>query len=113
MIFDKACFLSRLEGDEQLGSEIIEIFLRECPKLLQDVRQAAEQRNAPRLERAAHTLKGSFGDMAAPQGFDAAHALEQMAREGNVENADAALSSLEVALHRLVNELHQLEKKAA
>jgi hypothetical protein len=51
--------------------------------------------------------------MAAPQAFDAAHTLEQMAREGNVEDADAALRSLEVALQRLVNELHQLEKKAA
>jgi CheY-like chemotaxis protein len=113
LVFDKSCFLSRLEGDELLGSEIIELFLQECPKLLEDVRQAAEQRNASLLERAAHKLLGSVGDMAAPQAFDAARTLEQMAREGKLEDADAALMSLEVALDRLVPELRHVEKKAA
>jgi CheY-like chemotaxis protein len=110
-VFDKSCFLSRLEGDELLGREIIEMFLQECPKLLGDARQAAEQRNASWLERAAHTLKGSVGDMAAPQAFDAARTLEMMAKEEKFEDADAALRSLEVALHRLVPELRKLEKK--
>ena len=82
-VFDQTAFLSRLEGDEHLGSEIIEMFLQECPKLLEGVRHATEQRNASLLERAAHTLKGSVGDMAAPQAFDAARTLEQMAREGS------------------------------
>ena len=112
-VFDKSCFLSRLEGDELLGAEIIEMFLQECPKLLDGVRQAAGQRDASLLERAAHTLKGSVGDIAAPQAFDAARTLEVMAREGKLEGADAALVSLEVALDRLVPELRKLEKKAA
>ena len=113
MIFDKSGFLSRLEGDELLGSEIIEMFLQEYPKLLEGVRQATEQRDAPLLERAAHTLKGSVGDIAAPQAFDAARTLEQMAREGKLEGADAALVGLETALHRLEPELRKVEKKAA
>jgi len=36
-----------------------------------------------------------------------------MAREGKVEDADAALMRLEAALHRLVGELRNLEKRAA
>ena len=104
-VFDKSCFLSRLEGDELLGREIIEMFLRECPKLLQNVHEAAEQRNPSLLERAAHSLKGSVGDMAAPQAFAAARTLEQNAREGKLEDADAALMVLEPALNRLVDEL--------
>jgi CheY-like chemotaxis protein len=113
MVFDKSCFLSRLEGDDLLGRKIIEMFLQECPKLLEGVRQAAEQRNGALLERAAHALKGSVGDIAAPQAFDAACTLEMMAREGKFEDADAALMSLEVALHRLEHELRNLENKAA
>jgi signal transduction histidine kinase/DNA-binding response OmpR family regulator len=104
-VFDKPAFLSRLEGDEQLGSEIIEMFLQEYPKLMDGVRQAAGQRNASLLERAAHTLKGSVGDISAPQAFDAARTLEQMAREGDLEGLDAALMGLEVALQRLAPEL--------
>ncbi len=107
MVFDKSCFLSRLDGDEILGGEIIEMFLQECPKLLEGVRQAAKQRDASLLERAAHSLKGSVGDIAAPQAFDAARTLEMMAREGKLEDADSALMSLEVALNRLVPELRK------
>jgi CheY-like chemotaxis protein len=105
-VFDKSAFLSRLEGDEQLGSEIIEMFLQECPKLMDGVRQAAEQRNASLLERAAHTLKGSVADISAPQAFAAALTLEHMGRQGDLEGLDAAVMSLEVALQRLAPELH-------
>ena len=112
-VFDKSCFLSRLEGDEKLGGEIIEMFLHECPKLLQGVHHAAMQRDASRLERAAHTLKGSVGDIAAPQALDAARIVERMAREGKFDNVDAALVGLDVALDRLVQELRNLEKRAA
>jgi HPt (histidine-containing phosphotransfer) domain-containing protein len=113
LVFDKSSFLSRLEGDEPLGSEIIEMFLQECPKLLEGVRQAAEQHNAPLLERAAHALKGSVGDIAAPQAFDVARTLEQKAREGKIKDAGVMLKSLEAALHRLVSELRHQVKKAA
>ena len=89
------------------------MFLQECPKLLEGVRQAAEQRNASLLERAAHALKGSVGDIAAPQAFDAARTLEQMAREGKLEGADAAVMGLEAAIHLLEHELRHLEKNVA
>jgi HPt (histidine-containing phosphotransfer) domain-containing protein len=103
--FDKPGFLSRLEGDEQLAKEVIEMFLQEYPRLWESVRQANEQQNASLLERAAHALKGSVGDIVAPQAYDAARTLEQVAREGKLEDADAALANLDVALHRLVDEL--------
>jgi CheY-like chemotaxis protein/HPt (histidine-containing phosphotransfer) domain-containing protein len=107
MVFDKPRFLSRLDGDEILGGEIIEMFLRECPKLLAGVRQAAKLRDASLLERAAHSFKGSVGDLAAPQAFDAARTLEMMARGKKLEDADSALMRLEVALNRLVPELRK------
>ena len=112
LVFDKSGFLSRLEGDELLGGEIIELFLHEYPKLLEGVRQAVGQRSASLLERAAHSLKGSIGDIAAPQAFDAARTLEEMAREGKVADTGGALTSLEGALDRLVHELRNPEKKA-
>jgi HPt (histidine-containing phosphotransfer) domain-containing protein len=113
LIFDKSVFLSRLEGDAQLATEVIALFLDECPKLLASTREAAERRDAPGLERAAHRLKGAVGDIAAPQAFNAARKLEQRAREKNLEDAEAALESLEDALHRLVHELHDLQLQAA
>jgi CheY-like chemotaxis protein/HPt (histidine-containing phosphotransfer) domain-containing protein len=112
-VFDKACFLSRLEGDESLGKEIIEMFLQEYPKLLEGVRRAVEQRNAALLERAAHSLKGSVSDLAAPQSLDCARSLEQMAKKRDWEGARAALVNLEVALDHLVRELRNPERRVA
>jgi HPt (histidine-containing phosphotransfer) domain-containing protein len=108
LIFDKSSFLSRLEGDEQLAAEIIAMFLSECPKLLADVRAAAEQRNAPALERATHKLKGSVAEICALQAARAARILEELAREGKIQDVGAALEKLEAALQRLMQELHDL-----
>jgi PAS domain S-box-containing protein len=113
MIFDKASFFSRLEGDELLGKEIIEMFLQEYPKLLEKVRHAAEQRNASDLERAAHALKGSVGDISAPQAYAAARTLEEAGRSGDLQGVDAAVEKLEVELLELARELGKPEKRAA
>jgi PAS domain S-box-containing protein len=112
-VFDKARFLSRLEGDELLGAEIVGMFFGECPKLMKGIRQAFARQDAFALERAAHALKGSLGDMAATQAFDAARDLEQRARQGNLGNVGAALAILESAINRLLTELHTSELKAA
>jgi HPt (histidine-containing phosphotransfer) domain-containing protein len=101
-----------LEGDKVLAREIIEMFLQEYPKLLENVRQAAGQHDASALARAAHTLKGSVGDVSALQAFDAARTLEEMARKGELEAADTTLKALETAVDALVHELRALESKA-
>lgn len=112
-VFDKTAFLSRLDGDEALAREIVEMFLKEYPKLLENVHRAAQQSNPSLLERAAHSLKGSVGDMSAPQAFEAAHVLEQSARESKLDALDAMLSTLDLAVHRLGDELRSLEKTPA
>ncbi len=112
-VFDKVRFLDRLGGDEMLGAEVVGMFLEECPKLMQGIRQAFAQQDASALERAAHALKGSLGDMVAPQAFDAARNFEQMAREGNLGNTGAALAILESAIDRLMTELRRTEMKPA
>jgi PAS domain S-box-containing protein len=112
-VFDRYSFLTRLEGDELLAGEIIELFLQECPKLLEGVRQAAAQHNASLLERAAHAMKGSVGDIAAPQAFDAARTLEYLARDGKLDGADAAMMSLESSIQQLLGELQNCGKKTA
>jgi CheY-like chemotaxis protein/HPt (histidine-containing phosphotransfer) domain-containing protein len=112
-VFDKARFLGRLDGDELLGAEVVGMFLEECPKLMEGIRQAVARHDASALERAAHTLKGPLGDMAVPQAFKAARNLEQMAREGNLGSVGAALAILESAVNRLMTELRRLETKAA
>ena len=112
-VFDRARFLSRLDGDEGLAREIIEMFLREYPKLLENVHRAAEQHNVALLERAAHSLKGSVGDMAASEAMEAARTLEQAAREGKIEMTEALLQTVNETVTRLAEELGKSAQPAA
>ena len=110
--FDKTRFLAHLEGDDDLATEIVGMFLTECPKLMDGVCQAAAGGDPRALERAAHSLKGSVGDMAAPEAFEAARSLEQMAREGTLEGVGPALANLEGAIDRLLPELQRFQPGA-
>ena len=113
LVFDRPAFLSRLEGDELLAGEIIEMFLQECPNLLENVREASHLNDASLLERAAHALKGSVGDLAAPQAYEAARQLEYYAREGKIRETGDVLNTLEEAIDRLTIELHNYVNKPA
>jgi len=111
--FDKARFMSRVEGDPVLASEVVELFLEECPKLLDSVCQAAAGGDPKVLERAAHSLKGSVGDMAAPEAYEAARTLERLARQGTLGGIEDALANLEGAIGRLLPELHTFRSGAS
>jgi len=56
--------------------------------------------------------KGPWGDMAAPEAFEAARSLEQMAREGILDGVGPALANLEGAIDRLLPELQRFQPGA-
>ncbi len=109
-VLDKAEFLSRLEGDEQLLRELIEAFLAESGPLLQEVSEAVTSQDAVGLERAAHKLKGTvsmFGSRAATQ---AALGLETMGRDRDLGHSGEGLAELAeqmAALEKALRELRQ------
>ncbi|MGO8791375.1 MAG: response regulator [Terriglobia bacterium] len=100
-VLDEATLLSRFEGEPELLKDVVRLFLEDCPKLFDDIRGAVERSDAPGIERAAHKLKGSVANFAAPTVYDAALRLEVMGRDGNLEQAAAALGQLESALEEL------------
>ena len=62
--------LNRLGGDRELLGEIIEIFLEDAPKLIQDLAASLAATDALTATRNAHNLKGlvsNFGDSDAVQ----------------------------------------------
>ena len=87
------------------------MFLQECPRLLEGVRKASALRNPALLERAAHSLKGSVGDVAAPQAWESARVLEEMARGGDLAGADDVVTKLEATLDQLGRELRNTMMK--
>jgi CheY-like chemotaxis protein len=102
---DWAVARERVGGSLDLLQEMIELFVREHPKLLGEIRQAVAAADAPRLHRAAHTLKGSADCFAAGPTVAAAQRLEQMGRQADLAGADEALRVLEREIERLLRAL--------
>ncbi|MBE3134948.1 MAG: response regulator, partial [Acidobacteria bacterium] len=105
---DREAALARAGGDIELLRELAELFRDVGPALLAEIRQAIDCRDADKLRRAAHSLKGSVGNFDARRAFDAAASLEAIGAEKNLERAAELSAVLEVELTRLNEALGEL-----
>ena len=106
---DTVDLLERLNGDRALLVELVEIFKTESPRVLEEIRQLVFTSNAPQLERAAHTLRGTVMAFGAGRAARAAQKVESLARSGALAGVEHHVRSLEreidhltVALDRLI-----------
>jgi HPt (histidine-containing phosphotransfer) domain-containing protein len=105
---DREVALSRVGGDAELLKEIAVLFLTEYPKVLTELRAAADGRDATRLERTAHGLKGSVSNFGADAAVEAARKLEAMGRSQQIDDVAQVIHTLELALAALGSELEAL-----
>lgn len=107
-LFDRDVALSRVGGDAELLKEIAQLFLDDYPKSLTELREAVEARDAKRVERSAHGLKGSVSNFGAAPAVQAALQLETMGRAQQLVEVEQVLRTLELALAALRPELESL-----
>jgi two-component system, sensor histidine kinase and response regulator len=103
--FDREALLEVLGGDELVLVELIQLYLQEAPRLHAAIRRAAVAAQPQELRLAAHALKGTLANFAAPAAHAAAEALEVLARSGDFTRVPAALARLDAELERLHVEL--------
>jgi two-component system sensor histidine kinase/response regulator len=108
---DESLALSRVGGDSELLREVVELFLSDYPHTLDKIREAVAAHDRTGLEHHAHSLKGSVSTFGAQEAFEAAMALEQKGRSGDLTNAEAGLSQLECALTALRPELEAIQAR--
>jgi CheY-like chemotaxis protein len=96
--FDPLAAAARLGGDRHLLRDLLAIFLAECPAMVSNIRKAIDAGDATSLRHAAHALKGSVANFAAPRPFAAAQLLERMGIDDDLSGARLALDELEEAL---------------
>lgn len=98
---DHAVVLERLGGDEALLQEVAQLFLEEYPALMSEICAAAQDGDARRVERAAHSLKGSIANFGAEPAVQAALAVETIGRSGDLAGAQEAYAQLAVLMLQL------------
>ena len=104
-VLDGRALLARVDGDVRLLRKLIQLFLADCPGMLSRIRQATASRDPEALRQAAHALKGSVANFAAPGPFEAALKLETMGRCCELAGAEEAYLTLEKEVRRLTQAL--------
>jgi two-component system, sensor histidine kinase and response regulator len=89
------------EGEPDVLKELIELFLEDIPSQLKALREAEERDDAMSVERTAHTLKGSSGNMGATRMATLCAELEEVGGSGNLANAPELLEQLKAEFDRV------------
>ena len=110
-LIDRTAILARLDGNTELLAEMAELFLQECPKLLQQVREAVAQSDAKALGLAAHSLKGAVSNFTSQGAFETAQRLEMMGRTGDLSQIEEVQAVLERDVASLDAALDEMRKE--
>jgi len=101
-IYDRDGSLRRMGNDQQLFQEMAELLRCDAPPLLDAVHAAYREGDCPRLQRAAHTLKGLASNFGAGRAVAAAAEVERLAKSQQSAGVPAATAELEEALDELI-----------
>ena len=95
VIFDVDDFMDRVEDDEELACELVEIFLEDAPEKLEMINQGVSNGDAETVEKAAHSLKGAAGNLSAKVVRELALKLETMGKGGTLDGAAELVAQVE------------------
>jgi PAS domain S-box-containing protein len=111
--FDPAQLLRSFGGDKAALRRLVGLFVESTPPIVESMRCAARNRDAPALHQAAHTLKGSLTLFEDAELRRAAAELERHARTGDTDKAVETASRLVRILEPFQESLQRWLKEEA
>jgi two-component system sensor histidine kinase/response regulator len=105
--FDRAALLHRLCGDVELMTDVIAVFLEDCPARLAAIKDAVNRRHAEDLRAEAHGLKGIAANLSATGLFEATQVLERIGAESRMAAAEGAWRQLSVEASHVIDVLRE------
>jgi CheY-like chemotaxis protein/HPt (histidine-containing phosphotransfer) domain-containing protein len=112
-ILDREALFTRVGDDRELIGFLVDALREDGPARINDLRKALDANDFPTAKRAAHTLKGTAGNLAAVQLAEVAKTAEHAAAAGDAEASRAALAKLETSLGQALDELQLLLQDAS
>jgi len=85
----------------ELLGDIIGLFKEDSVRQIAAIREAIGKKEAEIAKRAAHTLKGTCGNLGAPDAAATALELEKLAAAQDFAGAESKLRSLEVQIDQV------------
>ena len=99
--------MNRLQGDTGLFTEIVRMFLEDCPARLSALEEAVQARDPERIRTSAHTLKGVAGSLSAKGLCDAARAIEERGARMQLDGIEEQWRSVSVEAAEVMDILRQ------
>ena len=109
-VIDQATFeeLKEMSGADFIN-ELIDTFLEDAPKLIEEIRTALIANNADTFRRAAHSMKSNAATFGASQLSALAKELEMLGKENKLYETGDKLMALEAAFASVREELKELK----
>ncbi|MDX2252760.1 MAG: response regulator [Nitrospira sp.] len=104
-VFDPASMFRNIGEDNHLFAQLVEMFLDQYPAMLTNIKEGLIQADSMAVERTAHSLKGTAGNLCAPEVVLAASRLEALGHLGALHDAPPIYAHLEQEVLRLVQAL--------
>jgi PAS domain S-box-containing protein len=102
--FDRAGFMDRVMGDEQMAEAVIGIFLGDMPKQMELLRSSLEAGDVETAARIAHSVKGAAANVGA-------EAMREVAREMEEAGKVGDLNTLTLGLPELLRKFEQFKEE--
>jgi HPt (histidine-containing phosphotransfer) domain-containing protein len=87
---------------------LVQTFAKDSGQRIEAIQEAVTADDADALRRAAHSFKGSSGNMGAPELAELCRTLEELGRNGTTEGGPALVAALIDEYAQVQRELNQL-----
>ena len=96
-------------GEPDVLREILQVFLADVPGRIDRLRSAWRDRDAAGVQRVAHSLKGSCGNIGADAMFEVCRRIDERAQAGDLQ-IDDLITALDREAERVGLEIRRLLK---
>ena len=104
-IFDRVSFYHRVMDDEALAALIIDTFLDDMPRQIEDLNQSVRSGNLEQARMQAHKIKGASANMSGTRMYETATMMEAAAHAANIGALERLLPVLGERFEELKEEL--------
>ena len=95
-------------GEPDVLAEVLNLFLSEVPPRITRLRIAWAAGNIEEVHRAAHSLKGSAGNIGARRLYEVCSRLDEKGKSGDVGSAAPLVDALGVEFGKVESEIRRL-----
>lgn len=93
--FDKEALMERVDGDEELAKDLLDLFFEDVPGRITTIKKAQESGDMKTVTIEAHTIKGASSNIGADDIREAAFQVELAGKDENQETIPSLIQQLE------------------